>query len=583
MSMNLEKLVEHLPTPVFVLQGGSLIWQNRAMKSAFPRGTHALTSAAAAMKDGEDALFTGSDDHRWTIHRATVDGQTVITMAHAPEDGSRQVLDVMATPIMMADRHFNITYLNQAADQMFRTYHEELKAVYPRFDVDRLIGTNIDVFHKSPAHNRQKLQTVVHNDFVSRIRVGGLTFDLKLSAKKDRSGQVTDYILVWEDRTQFENYSAELSRVAQASEQGRLSVRGQTQGFEAPFDQMLGQVNDLLDTALAPINDLADKLSHGEQGDLSVRITQQYQGDYQTLTGAFNKMVDSLNATLHKIAGVASKLNGGSSEVSSSAQALANGASKQAAAMEQISAALSEMTEGIQQTAASANDASQLASDINQRARRGDEQMQAMVHAMSEIKESSNSISKIIKVIDEIAFQTNLLALNAAVEAARAGQHGKGFAVVAEEVRNLAARSANAAKETTAMIESIIQKVNQGTTIATETAEALNLILTGVEQTSRLITDISHASEGQANQISQINIGLKQVDQVTQQNTAAAEQSAAAANELTEQAHLLEELLEQFTLTAPPANDGGMPSGLPPELMAALQAYLQRNPQMVTG
>jgi methyl-accepting chemotaxis protein len=254
-----------------------------------------------------------------------------------------------------------------------------------------------------------------------------------------------------------------------------------------------------------------------------------------------NQLMSQLNAS-------ADQMKSGAGQVNNASQSLSQGATEQAAALEEISSSLGELGEQTKTNAENANQANQLSGQAKLAAEKGNGQMQGMVAAMGEIYDSSKNISKIIKVIDEIAFQTNLLALNAAVEAARAGKHGKGFAVVAEEVRSLAARSAKAAKETAQLIEGSVEKTAKGSDIANLTAEALTEIVKDVSETTQLIGDIAESSNQQAHGIAQVNRGLTQIDQVTQQNTVNAEESAAAAEELSAQANELRAMLGQFKL-----------------------------------
>lgn len=216
--------------------------------------------------------------------------------------------------------------------------------------------------------------------------------------------------------------------------------------------------------------------------------------------------------------------------------------------MEELTASLEEISAQTELNAKNANKANELAESAKLNAVQGNSQMKDMLSAMEDINESSMNISKVIKVIDDIAFQTNILALNAAVEAARAGQHGKGFAVVAEEVRNLAARSASAARETTDMIEGSIKKAEGGTKIAKDTADALRKIVDGVEKVATLVNDIAIASNEQAMGIQQINQGIMQVSQVVQTNSATSEESAAASEQLSGQASMLKETVSRFKL-----------------------------------
>jgi len=281
-------------------------------------------------------------------------------------------------------------------------------------------------------------------------------------------------------------------------------------------------------------------------GHLDTQIEGIWEKDI--LGQALKNMLENLNRLIIMVNDAGLQVASGASEVSDSSQALSQGAAEQASSLEQITSAMTQIASRTKTNAENASQASQIASDTCDLAFHGSREMEKMLKAMEDINVSSKSIAKIIKVIDEIAFQTNLLALNAAVEAARAGRHGKGFAVVASEVRNLATRSAKAAKETEELIESSVNKVKKGTEIAGQTSEALNRIVDASSQMAKLIQDIASASNEQAQAVAQINQGLNQIEQVTQQNTASAEETAAAAEELTGQAEQLKQALAYFTL-----------------------------------
>lgn len=282
-------------------------------------------------------------------------------------------------------------------------------------------------------------------------------------------------------------------------------------------------------------------------GDLTMPDVQVEGNDeLAQLATNTNKMKNTMHELMKSIGVSASQVAAGSKNISDSGNLLAQGATTQAASVEELSATIQEITNQTAQNAQKAEHANQITCEANSKADMGNRRMDEMLSAMGDINDSSNNIAKIIKVIDEIAFQTNILALNAAVEAARAGQHGKGFAVVAEEVRNLAARSAKAAKETTDIIEESITKVNMGTRLANETSEALKSIKEGVGEVASLVSEIADASVKQNSSLEMLNQGVVQVSNVVQTNSATAEESASASVELSAQAELLQEAVRQF-------------------------------------
>ncbi len=369
----------------------------------------------------------------------------------------------------------------------------------------------------------------------------------------------------------------EITMLAGAAVEGRLSARADVAKHQGEYRKIIEGFNATLDAMLLPVNEASACLQEMAGGNLDVEMKGDYKGDHAVIKENLNATLASLNDILNQVSGAVDQMTTGARQVSDSSQSLSQGATESASSLEEISASMHELTSQTNMNAENATQASQLAVQAKISAEKGDAEMGNMVRAMNDINESASSISKIIKAIDEIAFQTNLLALNAAVEAARAGKHGKGFTVVAEEVRNLAQRSAGAARETAAMIEGSIKKTEADARTAEETSKALEEIVAGSTKVTDLIAEIAAASKEQAQGIGQINTGLAQVDQVTQQVTANAEESASASEELSSQSLQLKSMLSKFRLRKKElaATASGLPEGITPEMIRMLRELLK--------
>jgi methyl-accepting chemotaxis protein len=339
----------------------------------------------------------------------------------------------------------------------------------------------------------------------------------------------------------------EMAEAAQKMAEGNLSVQINVDSKDE-IGQLGAALSETFEAIQSYIADIKGNLAKVEQGDLTISSELEYKGDFIELQKSINGIVLSFNDTLTEINQASEQVLCGSNQVSDGGQELAQGATQQASSIEELSASISEISVQVKKNAEHAVDASEKVSHVRSEIETSNRHMGDMVTAMSQINNSSSQIGKIIKTIEDIAFQTNILALNAAVEAARAGAAGKGFAVVADEVRNLASKSAEAAKNTTALIENSMNQVGNGTKIAGETAKSLLLVVEGTKIVADTVDKISQASSQQADSIGQVTLGVNQISNVVQTNSATAEESAAASEELSKQAQTMKALVQRFKL-----------------------------------
>jgi methyl-accepting chemotaxis protein len=464
----------------------------------------------------------------------------------------RRALDACTANTMVADNDLNVVYANDAVLGMLNTAESDIRKQLPNFATKEVIGSNIDIFHKNPAHQRQML-AALSNTYRTQIDVGGRKFSLIANPISNADGERIGTVVEWNDRTQEVSVEEEVDNIIEAAGKGDLTQRAEITGKTGFFKELAMGLNSLMSISENVINDNARVLAAMAQGNLDERIDAEYEGVFGQLKDDANTTGIKLTEVIGSIREAAQTVQTGSTEIAQGNTDLSQRTEEQASSLEETASSMEEMTSSVKQTSENAVHANQLASAAQDRAEKGGEVVGRAVSAMEEINTSSKKIADIIGVIDEIAFQTNLLALNAAVEAARAGEQGKGFAVVAGEVRNLAQRSAGAAKEIKDLIRDSVEKVDNGTELVNESGQTLSEIVEAVVKVSTMIKEISSASEEQASGIEQVNKAISQMDEMTQQNAALVEEASAASETMTEQATSMMNLMGFFQT----ANSGG--------------------------
>ena len=613
---------------------------SRAISKPLTRVEHSMRRVSAG-EYGGNVPGTDRGDEIGGIANALDEFRSALERAEkATSDGlfKGAAFEGSSAALMMIDQEFTITYMNAAAKELMSDHEETFKDTFPTFNAKEIVGKSIDVFHKSPEHNRKILSNPDMLPYATDIKVGDIYFSLNINAVIDLNGQQIGCVMEWKDVTAIRTSAAVIAALDANQAKAEFHLSGHLSAANENFIQMTGldasQIIGLchedlfdfdraksieygpvwdrlllgesiygrfkivsanggvsvLDGTFCPVKDASgkpfriillgtdttesdnelraarvdqekmkaeqDKVVEGlriglkrlADGDLTSTISDPFAQDYETLRQDFNLAMANLLDAMSSVVENAGMIRGEASEISNAADDLSRRTEKQAATLEETATALDQLTSSVSSAAEGANQASEMVASAKSNAEASGIVVQEAVEAMSEIESSSNQISKITSVIDDIAFQTNLLALNAGVEAARAGEAGRGFAVVASEVRALAQRSSEAAREINDLISKSGALVQRGVGLVGQTGDALKGIVSSVSDIAVNVSEIAESSREQSSGLAEINAAVNQLDHVTQQNAAMFEETTAASHSLTREAENLNVTTSRFSI-----------------------------------
>ncbi|MDD1795098.1 methyl-accepting chemotaxis protein [Enterovibrio sp. ZSDZ42] len=459
----------------------------------------------------------------------------------------RQALDGVSNNIMLANNDNEVIYLNEAASAMLREAKSDFSQEIKGFNPDDIIGKSIDAFHRHPAKQR-KILSSLSQPFSSEFCVGNKVMTINAMPMRNINGDRIGTAIEWKDRTAEVAIEREIAEVVSRATRGEFGQRIELAGKEGFFYNLAEGLNLLTENVDNSLADMQHILAAMAKGDLTQQVEKDYSGRLAQLKKDTNQTIDKLTDVIHSIRETSSTVAASSREIVTGNQDLSARTEAQATSLQSTAASMEQMTGTVKHSAENAFSTKMVSMKARAKAREGGHTISRTIDAMRDITEASDEITQITTVIDGIAFQTNLLALNAAVEAARAGEQGRGFAVVAGEVRNLAQRSANAAKAIKDLIEASKKKVAIGSDLVEESGKTLTEIVAMVEDVGSKMEEISDAAQEQSVGIEQVNLAIAKMDDMTQQNAALVQQATTASESMWHLSQDMTEMLAFFAL-----------------------------------